>query len=155
MNNSTVQCKLLITSCNLSMTSLRVLNILFLNPRFRISAQTCSRGKFLSPNSWNFIFQLLTVGLSLATSLVWRYCTDIFRQSFYYPTYKKERTCHSFLKPIPPPISPVLSPYHSASSPLHYSDESLLRVLEGARREVDWFSLDFLGPDWLWLHQLG
>ena len=69
MNNSTVQCKLLITSCNLSMTSLRVLNILFLNPRFRISAQTCSRGKFLSPNSWNFMFKLLTVGFSLDTSL--------------------------------------------------------------------------------------
>lgn len=50
---------------------------------------------------------------------------------------KKSDLCHSFLKSMPPAISPILSPYHSASSSLRYSDESLLRLLVGVRKGVD------------------
>lgn len=49
---------------------------------------------------------------------------------------KKRGLKHSFLKSMPPPISPILSPYYSASSPPRYSDESLLRLLAGERREA-------------------
>ena len=56
----------------------------------------------------------------------------------YSPTHKKRvASATLFLQTMYHFIYPILSPYHSASSPLRYSDESLLRVLVGERREAD------------------